>query len=73
MSGSKLAFQVGLKTVFSGFNGFPFLGNKEQEKLPKPRSHAASTLIDSRIYLFAGREDDKVIIYQVDWDMKFVF
>merc|ERR1712131_518690 len=36
-----------------------FSGNKEQEKLPKPRSHAASTLIDSRIYLFAGREDDK--------------
>ena len=69
MSGSKLVFQVGLKNVFSGFNGFPFLGNKEQEKLPKPRSHAASTLIDSRIYLFAGREDDKVIIYQIDWDV----
>jgi len=38
-----------------------FSGDREHEKLPKPRSHAASTLIDSRVYVFAGREDNKAI------------
>ena len=62
-----------IKNCFCKFQSSFNSGNKEQEKLPKPRSHAASTLIDSRIYLFAGREDDKVIIFQADRDTNFLF
>ena len=36
-----------------------FSGSLSNERLPGPRSHAAAALIDTRIYLFAGKEVDK--------------
>ena len=36
-----------------------FSGCLSNERLPGPRSHAAAALIDTRIYLFAGKEADK--------------